>query len=67
MCYTNYLLILVISLVEDFLIYNVSFTMLYFIDKKSKYINPADRSKDKQKIKQDLKKLLTIKWLLKEE
>jgi hypothetical protein len=58
--HTNYLLISVISLVADFLIYNVSFIILYFIDNKSKYINPADGSKNKQKIKQDLKKLLTI-------
>jgi hypothetical protein len=32
---------------------------LYFIDNKSKYVN-QDGSKNKQKIKQDLKKLLTI-------
>jgi hypothetical protein len=42
------------------LIYNVSFIILYFIDNKSKYVNPADGSKNNQKIKQDLKKLITI-------
>ena len=57
---TNYLLISVISIIADFLIYNVSFIILYFIDNKSKYVNPADGSKNNQKIKQDLKKLITI-------
>jgi hypothetical protein len=56
---TNYLIISVISLVADFLIYNISFIILYFTDNKSKYINP-DGSKNNQKIKQDLKKLITI-------
>jgi hypothetical protein len=56
---TDYLIISVISLVADFLIYNVSFIILYFTDNKSKYINP-DGSKNNQKIKQDLKKLITI-------
>jgi hypothetical protein len=56
---TNYLIISVISLLADFLIYNVSFIILYFTDNKSKYINP-DGSKNNQKIKQDLKKLITI-------
>lgn len=56
---TNYLLISVISIVADFLIYNVSFIILYLIDNRSKYVNP-DGSKNNQKIKQDLKKLITI-------
>jgi hypothetical protein len=56
---TNYLIISVISLIADFLIYNVSFIILYFTDNKSKYINP-DGSKNNKKIKQDLKKLITI-------
>ncbi|HEU4482227.1 MAG TPA: hypothetical protein VFR65_04165 [Nitrososphaeraceae archaeon] len=56
---TNYLLISVISIIADFLIYNVSFIILYFIDNRSKYVNP-DGSKNNQKIKQDLKKLITI-------
>jgi hypothetical protein len=51
---TDYLIISVISLVADFLIYNVSFIILYFTDNKSKYINP-DGSKNNQKIKQDKK------------
>jgi hypothetical protein len=55
----NYFLISVISLVADFLIYNVSFILLYFLDNKSKYINP-DGNKNYQKIKRDLKKLITI-------
>ena len=56
---TNYFLISVISLVADFLIYNVSFILLYFVDNKSRYIN-SDGSKNYQKIKRDLKKLITI-------
>ena len=36
---TNYFLISAISLVADFLIYNVSFILLYFVDNKSRYIN----------------------------
>lgn len=56
---TNYLLISVISIVADFLIYNVSFIILYLIDNRSKYVNP-DGNKKNQKIKQDLKKLITI-------
>ena len=56
---TNYLLISVISIIADFLIYNVSFIILYLIDNRSKYVNP-DGSKNNQKIKQDLKKLITI-------
>ena len=56
---TDYLIISVISLVADFLIYNVSFIILYFTDNKSKYINP-DGSKNNQKIKQDLKKLIQL-------
>ena len=57
---TNYLLISIISIVADFLIYNISFVILYLIDNRSKYINPLDGSKNNQKIKQDLKRLLTI-------
>jgi hypothetical protein len=56
---TNYLLISIISLVADFIIFNFFFISFYFIDNKSKYVNP-NGSKNKQKIKQDLKKLLTI-------
>ena len=56
---TNYLLISVISLVADFAIYNIFFIIFYFIDNRFKYIN-ADGTKNKQKIKQDLKKLITI-------
>jgi hypothetical protein len=58
--HTNYLLISVISLVADFAIFNIFFIILYFIDNKFKYINPEDGTKNKQKIKQDLKKLVTI-------
>lgn len=56
---TNYFLISIISLVTDFLIYNASFILSYFVDNKSRYIN-SDGSKNYQKIKQDLKKLITI-------
>ena len=56
---TNYLLISVISLVADFAIFNIFFIILYFIDNRLKYIN-SDGTKNKQKIKQDLKKLITI-------
>ena len=57
---TNYLIISIISIIADFLIYNISFVILYLIDNRSKYINPLDGSKNNQKIKQDLKKLVTI-------
>lgn len=57
---TNYLLISVISLVADFAIFNIFFIILYFIDNRSKYVNPEDGSKNNQKIKEDLKKLVTI-------
>jgi hypothetical protein len=57
---TNYLLISVFSLVADFLIYNFCFIIFYLIDNRSKYVNPADGSKNNQKIKKDLKKLITI-------
>ena len=43
----------------QYIIFNFSFITFYFIDNKSKYVN-QDGSKNKQKIKQDLKKLLTI-------
>jgi hypothetical protein len=56
---SNYLLISGISLVSDFLIYNSSFIILYFLDNKIKYIN-SGAGMNKQKIKQDLKKLLTV-------
>ena len=56
---TNYFLISIISLVADFLIYNASFILSYFVDNKSRYIN-SDGSKNYQKIKRDLKKLITI-------
>lgn len=58
--HTNYLLISVISLVADFAIFNIFFIILYFIDNRSKYVNPEDGSKNNQKIKEDLKKLVTI-------
>src|SRR5215211_2444328 len=57
---TNYLLISIITIVADFLIYNISFVILYLIDNRSKYINSLDGSKNNQKIKQDFKKLVTI-------
>ena len=56
---SNYLIISSISLVCDFLIYNNSFIILYLLDNRSKYIN-SDGTKNKQKIKQDLKKLITV-------
>ncbi len=55
----NYLLISIISLLADFLIYNISFIMLHFLDHKNDYINP-DGSKNSQKIKEELKRLITI-------
>jgi hypothetical protein len=58
--HTNYLLISVISLVVDFAIFNIFFIILYFIDNRFKYVNPEDGSKNNQKIKEDLKKLVTI-------
>ena len=56
---TNYLLISIISLVADFAIFNIFFIILYFIDNRFKYVN-TDGTKNTQKIKQDLKKLITI-------
>ncbi len=56
---SNYLIISSISLVCDFLIYNNSFIILYFLDNRIKYTN-YDGSMNKQRIKQDLKKLLTV-------
>jgi hypothetical protein len=57
---TNYLLISIISLLADFALFNIFFIILYFIDNRSKYVNPEDGNKNKQKIKQDLKKLITV-------
>lgn len=54
----NYIFIATISLVADFLVYNVSFLILFFVDNKNKYIN-SDGTKNKKKIKEDSKKLLT--------
>jgi len=56
---SNYLIVSEISLVGDFLVYNSFFTILYFLDNRKKYIN-SGRSMNKQKIKQDLKKLITV-------
>lgn len=56
---TNYLLISIISLVADFAIFNIFFIILYFMDNRFKYVN-TDGTKNTQKIKQDLKKLITI-------
>ena len=56
---SNYLIISGISLVGDFLIYNILFISFYFFDNRSQYINSYG-IKNKQKIKQDLKKLITV-------
>ena len=56
---TNYLLISIISLVADFAIFNIFFIILYFIDNRFKYVN-TDGTKNTLKIKEDLKKLITI-------
>jgi hypothetical protein len=56
---TNYLLISIISLVADFAIFNIFFIIFYFIDNRFKYVN-TDGTKNTQKVKQDLKKLITI-------
>jgi hypothetical protein len=56
---SNYLIISGISLIADFLIYNNSFIILYFLDNRIKYTN-YDGSMNKQRIKQDLKKLLIV-------
>ena len=56
---SNYLLISVISLVADFIIYNFSFIILYFIDNNSKYKN-EDGSKNRRKIREDIVKLITV-------
>ena len=56
---SNYLIISGISLVCDFLIYNILFIIFYFFDNRSQYINSYG-IKNKQKLKQDLKKLITV-------
>ena len=56
---SNYLIISGISLVGDFLIYNILFIIFYFFDNRSQYINSYG-IKNKQKLKQDLKKLITV-------
>ena len=56
---SNYLIISGISFIADFLIYNSSFIILYFLDNRIKYTN-YDGSMNKRRIKQDLKKLLTV-------
>jgi hypothetical protein len=56
---SNYLIIAGISLAGDFLIYNILFIFLYFFDNRSEYIN-LNESKNRQRIKQDLKKLITV-------
>ncbi|MDF2737545.1 MAG: rane protein of unknown function [Nitrososphaeraceae archaeon] len=56
---SNYLIISGISLVGDFLIYNILFIAFYFFDNRSQYINSYGIKK-KQKIKQDLKKLIAV-------
>src|ERR671921_2638580 len=56
---SNYLIISGISLVGDFLIYNILFILFYFFDNRSQYINSYG-IKNKQKIKQNLKKLITV-------
>jgi hypothetical protein len=56
---SNYLIISGISLVGDFLIYNILVIIFYFFDNRSQYINSYG-IKNKQKLKQDLKKLITV-------
>jgi hypothetical protein len=56
---SNYLIISGISLVGDFLVYNSFFISLYFLDNRIKYINSGGNM-NKQKIKQDLKKLIAV-------
>jgi hypothetical protein len=56
---SNYLTIAGISLIGVFLVYNILFILLYFFDNRSQYIN-SDGSKKREKIKQDLKKLITV-------
>jgi hypothetical protein len=56
---SNYLIISGISLAGDFLIYNILFIAFHFFDNRSQYINSYG-IKNKQKIKQDLKKLITV-------
>ena len=56
---SSYLIISGISLVGDFLIYNILFIIFYFFDNRSQYINSYG-IKNKQKLKQDLKKLITV-------
>ena len=55
---SNYLIIAGISLAGDFYIYNILFIFLYFLIQIRIY--HIDESKNRQRIKQDLKKLITV-------
>lgn len=55
---SNYLIIAGISLAGDFYIYNILFIFLYFLIQIRIY--QIDESKNRQRIKQDLKKLITV-------
>jgi hypothetical protein len=54
----NYFLVSIISLIVDFAVYNSMFVILFFTDNRKRYIN-SDGSKNKPRIVEDSRKLLT--------
>ena len=54
----GYFLISAISLIADFAIYNALFVVLFFVDNRKRYVD-AGGKRNKQKIKEDGKKLIT--------
>jgi hypothetical protein len=54
----GYFFISAISLIADFAIYNTLFFVLFFVDNKKRYVNAGGKV-NKQKIKEDGKKLIT--------
>lgn len=54
----NYFVVSIISLVVDFVIYNSTFVILFFVDNRKRYVN-SDGSRNKQRIVEDGRKLVT--------
>ena len=52
-------LVSAISLIADFAIYNALFIFLFFVDNRKRYVDDAVGKVNKQKIKEDGKKLIT--------
>lgn len=54
----NYFLVSIISLAVDFVVYNSTFVILFFVDNRKRYVN-SDGSRNKQRIVEDSRKLVT--------